>query len=1034
MNLIIRIVICIVCLEASTLSTVDPLKSAVRRLKYVSRAAHLAYIQEGFRSGFIDPDDFIEEYFNMGKYTWDLEDIRKGMDALGNEALKTDDTTLKKAEQVLQSLGAAQKEIQGMGDIEKWSSDSLKKEISEIKVSETISKLDNLGNQFPDQWDLIIGSISNEERENVSEYLKEIFSLVRTPNLTSLPVSLISESFSPIQKTLNYLSLKKETFTSRLKDSYFEYIKKIENSAGFHIVHSLFEMLEAFGAENRASGDLQWALPNNTQDLDPLLIDFRQLSGILTTEEPISKLIGMARELSELSEFEELLDHLVTCEPPVSPPVTSKVQKLSELVSGVDSLQKSLSKAMKELKGLLKAPGFQRILEMNPGPELRDLPGISSFKEDFQTIFRKIGNIHKIMKEIKKMAESLEPLEGLDDYHKEIKDYGPFFTCIQNSPPIPTVGSVTKELIDSGLRVLNRTEEARKLSDELVLKVLEMRGQPSSFLSSRALWEGTQGLSNMLKALEHKEEVLESLQYLQKNSEADLDTFELDILKMYETLEVFRTSLPIQKTSDLFQFHIVFEMALDVTGVDISTLKIENTNPKSQSKVDVALKFLKSMDFDFYRYHTSFKSARKFLMDFEPFFSGETEEEECPECSEVLDWPLFYFDPFVIFITSLLTAILIIFVYFTRRAFFRENRSENFDTVEMTTVIGLTYFRSLYAKILSHKKSKRAEEETPEEDFFRYFRDLYSFDSSVCSARSSNLLVEKHTGFQRRNLPISMYTRVKLEGNRFLDDFVHANIVDYPSGLRIIMTGGPQAEEKGKVSDIERFWWIAKQENVDQVVMLCQLDENGVTQCDQYYPENEGEYLKFNGLIITCKKKKFEYGGQIIVRKLVIHFEGEDKFEVTHYQYVGWPQNGNPQNLDMIYVLLCEIRTSWTPIMVHCSDGVGRTGCFGYIEMAYQKLKRDEEIEFGEILDLMRFERAGVVLSAKQYGFCAFMIGFYIMKDKVYYFYDENDKKIFKFLTDGYNGWDTVEREMIEKKAMKKMEKNKKIENFNHNV
>uniref|UniRef100_A0A1I7UTB5 WSN domain-containing protein n=1 Tax=Caenorhabditis tropicalis TaxID=1561998 RepID=A0A1I7UTB5_9PELO len=418
----------------------------------------------------------------------------------------------------------------------------------------------------------------------------------------------------------------------------------------------------------------------------------------------------------------------------------------------------------------------------------------------------------------------------------------------------------------------------------------------------------------------------------------------LDVATMYVDLESFRSS-PLDVST-------VFEEAQKVKGL----------------KIDSDLDLLNSLDFS--RYHGAFAAAQ---LSLNTFLSGNSgEEEECSGCPGELEFPVLYLDPLAITLSSSLTFSLFAILFVLNR---RRRPLENVDTVEMTEEAVTYYFQSTHDKIHGHKTSLRADEPTPIH-FYRYFNDI-------------------------SNTSISWSTRIKLKDHNFPDDFVDANMVHFPSGLRMIMTGRPQ-----ELSDVEKFWWIAKQENVDKVVMLCPLTViDGIPQHVQYYPRFQGDLLEFNNLKI--KNLKMELKGRIVVRRLSVEFRGEPKFYVTHYLYGKWSENENQQDLKMIYVLLCEVRTSLTPVMVHCSDGVGRTGCFGYIEMAYQMLKREGKVDFGDVLDLMRFQRAGVILSAEQYGFCAYAIGFYILEDNRRLF--KVDPKILHELSSGYENWDLAE-------------------------
>ncbi|MFH4983411.1 hypothetical protein AB6A40_010120 [Gnathostoma spinigerum] len=57
------------------------------------------------------------------------------------------------------------------------------------------------------------------------------------------------------------------------------------------------------------------------------------------------------------------------------------------------------------------------------------------------------------------------------------------------------------------------------------------------------------------------------------------------------------------------------------------------------------------------------------------------------------------------------------------------------------------------------------------------------------------------------------------------------------------------------------------------------------------------------------------------------------------------------------------------PIIVHCSAGVGRSGTYIAIEMAYQKLKKAENMDVLSVAKHIREQRLGAVQTDLQYLF-----------------------------------------------------------------
>jgi len=107
----------------------------------------------------------------------------------------------------------------------------------------------------------------------------------------------------------------------------------------------------------------------------------------------------------------------------------------------------------------------------------------------------------------------------------------------------------------------------------------------------------------------------------------------------------------------------------------------------------------------------------------------------------------------------------------------------------------------------------------------------------------------------------------------------------------------------------------------------------------------------------------------------------EKKREILQYQYVEWPDHGLPF-VSATFLGLCETVNEFnppnSPIVVHCSAGIGRTGTFCTVHTILEKLKEDmkdnptKEPCFSvlETVLWMRDQRPGMVQTKEQYMFC----------------------------------------------------------------
>lgn len=103
------------------------------------------------------------------------------------------------------------------------------------------------------------------------------------------------------------------------------------------------------------------------------------------------------------------------------------------------------------------------------------------------------------------------------------------------------------------------------------------------------------------------------------------------------------------------------------------------------------------------------------------------------------------------------------------------------------------------------------------------------------------------------------------------------------------------------------------------------------------------------------------------------------KQKVVHFYLKKWPDHGcptDPMNLiTFIRKVKAEKIPSYSPIVVHCSAGVGRTGTFIGLDIIMQRLKNESKINIYETVKKLRFQRMKMVQTLAQYTFlytCAY--------------------------------------------------------------
>jgi len=118
---------------------------------------------------------------------------------------------------------------------------------------------------------------------------------------------------------------------------------------------------------------------------------------------------------------------------------------------------------------------------------------------------------------------------------------------------------------------------------------------------------------------------------------------------------------------------------------------------------------------------------------------------------------------------------------------------------------------------------------------------------------------------------------------------------------------------------------------VEVIVMLTTLVEGGRVKSSQYWPE-PGQRSEIFGDHEVMLKSEQEFD-HYIVRELML---GER--EIVHIQVKGWGDYSVPETTTTLLSLLEKVKdvsssrkkkhSEPSPILVHCSAGVGRTGTF----------------------------------------------------------------------------------------------------------
>ncbi|WAQ98731.1 PTPRT-like protein [Mya arenaria] len=165
---------------------------------------------------------------------------------------------------------------------------------------------------------------------------------------------------------------------------------------------------------------------------------------------------------------------------------------------------------------------------------------------------------------------------------------------------------------------------------------------------------------------------------------------------------------------------------------------------------------------------------------------------------------------------------------------------------------------------------------------------------------------------------------------------------------------------------IDDFWRMVWQENVEKIVMLTNLIEMATVKCLQYWPEMD-QTCSFGGIdiSITVVKKFRDYE----IRTLIAKKAKCKPREIQQYHFKAWPDKDVPDNGWCLVEFLNVVETQSTnsPIIVHCSAGVGRTGTFVALDNLVEQAKTEKCVKPLEMVKALRRQRVNMVQTKDQY-------------------------------------------------------------------
>uniref|UniRef100_A0A158R462 Protein-tyrosine-phosphatase n=1 Tax=Syphacia muris TaxID=451379 RepID=A0A158R462_9BILA len=158
---------------------------------------------------------------------------------------------------------------------------------------------------------------------------------------------------------------------------------------------------------------------------------------------------------------------------------------------------------------------------------------------------------------------------------------------------------------------------------------------------------------------------------------------------------------------------------------------------------------------------------------------------------------------------------------------------------------------------------------------------------------------------------------------------------------------------------IASFWQMVWEQGAVLIVNLADDDDLRNNRCTRYWPQNGSEcHSVFEIHLVSEHIWSEDY----LVRSFYLkNLQTNETRTITQFHYLTWPEHGVPSTTKALLEFRRKVNKSYrgkaAPIIVHCTDGIGRTGTYCLLDI----------LNIAGSLEHIRDQRRGMVDSIEQY-------------------------------------------------------------------
>lgn len=333
--------------------------------------------------------------------------------------------------------------------------------------------------------------------------------------------------------------------------------------------------------------------------------------------------------------------------------------------------------------------------------------------------------------------------------------------------------------------------------------------------------------------------------------------------------------------------------------------------------------------------------------------------------------------------------------------------SDKFNRLEKTEQVRLSKAISNTDALISAHSSKAVDKCLHETSGYGTPQDLCpccdKIDYSIPRGVEYGYKNRYHNVWPYEHSRVRLITSPSNASPRDGDDYFNANYIHFPeiSERKYIATQNPLEATKGD------FWNSVWHNGVKGIICL----DNSLVFGRQAYYEND-QYIAEHRLQVRIAG--LEEHDDFVVRTIVLS-KGSVTRKVYHFAYAKWPDFGTPDDIASVVKMMhakddylsklsgqrpptSKISQAWD-LLVHCSAGCGRTGCFIALDMVISCFQEnrskaahedsaqldawgDEDLIY-KLIQFQRQQRISMVQNLDQFIFCYESILTYFLTEMV---------------------------------------------------